>query len=58
VDRLAGSNNSLWMEAEKLVMMMEATSSRGNRRSPSAVLQVNCPSRQLNEHCGESMLTM
>jgi hypothetical protein len=46
------------MLAEKLVMMMDATSSNGSLRSPSAVLQVNWPSLQLNEHCGESMLTM
>jgi hypothetical protein len=46
------------MDAEKLVMMMDAMSSSGSFFSPSAVLQVNWPSLQLNEHCGESMLTM
>ena len=45
-------------DAEKLVMMMDATSSSGSFFSPSAVLHVNCPSRQLSEHCGVSMLTM
>ena len=39
-------------------MMIEATSSIGRRFSPSAVLQVNCPSRQLRDACGESMVTM
>jgi len=46
------------VRTEKLVMMIEAMSSRGRRFSPSAVLQVNCPSRQLREACGESMVTM
>ncbi len=46
------------MVAEKLVMMIDATSSNGRRFSPSAVLHVSWPSRQLSEHCGESMLTM
>jgi hypothetical protein len=41
-----------------MVMMMAATSSSGSFRSPSAVLQINWPSLQLIEHCGESMLTM
>src|SRR6266536_646149 len=38
--------------------MMDATSSNGSFFSPSAVLQVNCPSRQLKLHWGLSMLTM
>src|SRR5213596_1743129 len=46
------------MFAEKLVMMMEATSSIGSFFSPSGVLHVSCPSLELSEHCGESMLTM
>jgi hypothetical protein len=39
-------------------MMMDAMSSSGSFRSPSADLHVNWPSLQLSEHCGESMLTM
>jgi hypothetical protein len=54
----AWRKSSLWIDAEKLVMMMDATSSSGSFRSPSADLHVNCPSLQLIEHCGASMLTM
>jgi hypothetical protein len=56
--RAASMKSCEWMLAEKLVMMIEATSSIGNCFTPSEVLQVNCPSRQEIEHCGASMLTM
>jgi hypothetical protein len=47
------------MLAEKLVIMIDATSSIGSLLSGSpGTLHVNCPSRQLIEHCGESMLTI
>ena len=54
----ASSNKCPWILAEKLVTMMDATSSSGSFFSPSAVLQTSCPSRTESEHCGESMLTM
>lgn len=46
------------MLAEKLVMMIDATSSSGSDFSPSSVRHVSRPSRHESEHRGESMLTM
>ena len=55
----AASSKSLeWIEAEKEVTMIAATSSIGTLRSPSFDLQVSCPSLQESEQSGASMLTM
>ena len=56
---VAASRRSLeWIEAEKEVITMAATSSMGRDLVPSSVLQVSWPSLQLREQVGPSMLTM
>ena len=55
-----GSTSSwtLWIRAEKLVMMMDAMSSSGSFLAPSSVVQTSCPSRHVRSALGAAMLTM
>jgi hypothetical protein len=55
----AARKREVWRVAEKLVMTMAATSSRGRVRSGSpGARRTSWPSRQVSTHWGVSMLTI